>query len=424
MNTSAFKAEAEAIARAVLPPRIPETEYRLAPENFSDIRPLLNETLRKCASSGGGRVVLPAGRYRCSGPILMQSRTELHLEEGCFVKFAPDPALFLPVVPARWGGVELWNYSPLVYGDGLTDSALTGRGILCGGREGWADFRSKQAEARERSHNLEREKIPFEKRIFGDGCFLPPSMVQFRCCERVLIEGVTCVDAPLWVIHPLYCSHVTIRSVYVDSMYVCNDGVDVDSCTDVLIEKSHFRNGDDAVVLKSGRDADGLRVDRPDRRVVVRDCVFHDCLHGFAIGSELSGGAEEVYAYGIRMEYIKRQAISFKSAPGRGGVIRRVRVWDIRVDRTDDHIVSIVSEYPGDRTGAATTCYRDFVLADIRCNYARNGLYLEGSEEFPLRDIRLIDVEVDKADVPVSGDVNSGNLSFENVRINGAELTR
>ncbi|MBQ9502290.1 MAG: glycoside hydrolase family 28 protein, partial [Lentisphaeria bacterium] len=124
MNTSAFKAEAEAIARAVLPPRIPETEYRLAPENFSDIRPLLNETLRKCASSGGGRVVLPAGRYRCSGPILMQSRTELHLEEGCFVKFAPDPALFLPVVPARWGGVDLWNYSPLVYGDGLTDSAL------------------------------------------------------------------------------------------------------------------------------------------------------------------------------------------------------------------------------------------------------------------------------------------------------------
>ena len=424
MNAGTFRAEAETIARGVLPPRIPAKEYRLSPENFSEIRVLLNEALKKCADSGGGKVILPAGRYRCAGPILMQSRTELHLEEGCFVKFAPDPRCFLPVVPTRWGGVELWNYSPLVYGNGLTDSALTGKGILCGGREGWADFREKQTEARERSHHLELEKVPFDRRIFGEGSFLMPSMIQFRCCERVLIEGITCVDAPLWVIHPLYCSHVTVRDVYVDSMYVCNDGVDVDSCTDVLIEKSHFRNGDDAVVLKAGRDADGIRVGRPNRRIVVRDCVFHECLHGFAIGSELSGGAEDVYVYDIRMEFIKWQAISFKSAPGRGGVIRRVHVWDIQVDKTNDHIISIVSEYPGVRTGTVKTCYRDFDLVNIHCNYAKNGFYLEGSAELPLQDIRLIDVEVDKADVPISGDANTGTLSFENVRINGEEMTR
>ena len=107
MNTAGFKAEAETLARNVQAPRIPAAEHRLAPVNFSDIRLLLNSALEKCAGSGGGKVILPAGRYRCSGPILMQSRTELHLEEGCFVKFDPAPERFLPVVPARWGGVEL-----------------------------------------------------------------------------------------------------------------------------------------------------------------------------------------------------------------------------------------------------------------------------------------------------------------------------
>ena len=424
VSTVRLREEAERIVSGIEQPRIPEREFRLEPENFSDIRELLNGALEKCSETGGGRVILPAGRYRCAGPVVMRSRTELHLEEGAFVKFSPDPALYLPVVPARWEGVELWNYSPLIYGRDLEDVALTGRGVFCGGREKWMTFPDRQKDDRHRVRSLEAEKVPFEKRIFGAEGALRPPMIQLRDSRRILIEGITCTDAPMWMLHPLYCSHVTIRNVYMDSMYVCNDGVDVDSCTDVLIEKSHFRNGDDAVVLKSGRDADGLRVNRPDCRIVVRDCVFHDCLHGFAVGSELSGGAEDVYVYDIRMEYIRCQAISFKSAPGRGGVIRRIHVADIDVERVDDHIVSIVSEYPGERTGTAKTSYREFELVNIRCGYAANGLYLEGSDEFPLRDIVLENVEVEKAGVPVSCAVNTGNIAFRNVRINGAELAR
>ena len=102
VSTARFRAEAEKIVSGIELPRIPAAEYRLAPENFSDIHALLNSALKKCAGSGGGKVILPAGRYRCSGPIVMQSRTELHLEEGCFVKFSPEPSFYLPVVPARW----------------------------------------------------------------------------------------------------------------------------------------------------------------------------------------------------------------------------------------------------------------------------------------------------------------------------------
>ena len=275
-----MRRKAEEIVNQIRLPEIPAREFRLNAPEGSDIFQLLNETLQKCSASGGGKVIIPSGRYRCGGPIKMHSFTELHLEEGCFIKFTHEPSCYLPPVPTRWGGVEIINYSPMVYANGITDTALTGRGVLCGSSEKWRSFQELQTPARSRSHTLEAQHIPLEERIFGEGAFMRPSMVQFRKCERVLIDGITCVDAPLWMLHPLYCSHLTVRNVYMDSMFVCNDGIDVDSCNNVLIEKSHFRNGDDAIVLKSGRDADGRRVGIPCKNVVVRECVFHTCGTG------------------------------------------------------------------------------------------------------------------------------------------------
>ena len=422
-STETLCREAENVVRNIALPRIPERVFRFEAPEYSDICCELNQLLCHCSASGGGKVIVPPGKYRCGGPVRMQQSTELHLEEGCFIKFSPEPELYLPCVPSRWGGVEIINYSPMIYANGITDTALTGKGIISGGREIWGSFKELQTPARSYSHTLQSQGIPVEERIFGEGCYLRPSMVQFRSCERVLIEGITCTDAPLWVIHPLFSSHVTIRDVYVDSMYVCNDGVDVDSCSDVLIERSHFRNGDDAVVLKSGRDADGRRVNRPCRRVVVRDCVFHSCLHGFAIGSELSGGAEDVWVYDIRMEYIKAQAISFKSCPGRGGVIKNIHVADIQIDRVDDHAVSIVSEYVDKYTGDQRTCYREFELLNIHCNHAANGFVLEGSEQFPLENIVFANVVVDEAPVECTGKKFTGNLLFRNVYMNGKEIS-
>ena len=421
--TRKLRLESEEICRAIELPRIPEREIKIEVTDFQDIAGVLNDTLLQCSGAGGGKVIVPPGRYRCSGPVKMQQATELHLSEGCFIKFSPAPSLYLPPVSTRWGGVEIINYSPMIYGTNITDAALTGKGVLSGGRETWGTFVELQKPARSRSHTLQASGIPVEERIFGEGCYMRPSMVQFHRCERVLIEDITCVDAPLWVIHPLFSSHVTIRGVYVDSMYVCNDGIDVDSCSDVLIEKCHFRNGDDAVVVKSGRDADGRRVNMPSRRIVVRECVFHECLHGFAIGSELSGGAEDIWVYDIRMENIRMQAISFKSCPGRGGVIQNIHIGDIEIGRTGDHAISIVSEYVDKFTGDERTCYRNFELLNIHCSYAENGFHLEGSEAFPLENILISNVVVDEAPVLCTGKKFTGTLEFRNVFMNGKEIT-
>ena len=418
VDTSKIKADAQAIVDNIQLPRIPEREFRPVCEPFGDIRPAVNAAIKECAAAGGGRVIIPAGRYRSEGPIHMESCVELHFEDGAFIKFSRKPEHYLPVVPSRWEGIELYNYSPMIYGTDLHDVAITGNGIICGGREWWMNVAAKQKDSQQYARQLELNKVPVSERIFGDQGFLRPALIQLRNSERLLFEGFTCVDAPMWMLHPLYSSHITIRNINMDSMYVCNDGVDIDSCEDVLIENSHFRNGDDAVVLKAGRDADGLRVNRPCRRVVVRNCVFHECLHGFAIGSELSGGAEDIYVHDIHMEYIMMQAISFKSAPGRGGVIHRIHVADIQIDKTDDHAISIVSEYPGSRFGEDKTAYRDFELFNISCDYAKNGLYLEGSKEIPLSNIKLDNVVIGEAEKPIDAALDTGDLSFNNVYIN------
>ena len=422
VSTVDMRRKAEEIVSQIHLPEIPAREFRLNAPEGSDIFQLLNEALQKCSASGGGKVIVPSGRYRCGGPINMHFFTELHLEEGCFIKFTHDPSCYLPPVPTRWGGVEIINYSPMVYANGITDTALTGKGVLCGSSEKWRSFQELQTPARSRSHTLEAQHIPLEERIFGEGSFMRPSMIQFRKCERVLVDGITCVDAPLWMLHPLYCSHLTVRNVYMDSMFVCNDGIDVDSCNNVLIEKSHFRNGDDAVVLKSGRDADGRRVGIPCKNVVVRECVFHECLHGFAIGSELSGGAESVYVYDIRMEDIFRQAISFKSCPGRGGVIKDIHIADIEIVKAGDHAVSIVSEYVDKYTGDERTCYKDIELLNVHCHYAENGFVLEGSEAFPLENVLFDNVVVDIAPVVCDGKKFIGSLEFRHVSVNGEEI--
>jgi polygalacturonase len=146
-------------------------------------------------------------------------------------------------------------------------------------------------------------------------------------------------------------------------------------------------------------------------------------MHGFAIGSELSGGMESVYVYDIHMEYIWAQALSLKSCPGRGGVIRDIHVGDITIDKVDDHAISIVSEYPGSRFGEEKTCYRDMEFHHIHCSYAKNGLYLEGSAEIPLENILLEDVTLDRAEQILDAAQNTGSTVFRHVSINGSAIS-
>ena len=414
----------EEILSSIQLPRIPKFEIVLEAASGEEIRGKIMQTIETCSQRGGGRIVIPPGSFRCNGPIHLKSCIELHFSEGSFLKFSPDPELYLPPVPTRWEGVEIINYSPFIYGSGITDAALTGKGVIAGGPEIFQGWRPLQKEDQERSRCMEEQHVPSGERVFGKGHYLRPALLQLFNSERILLEDLTLTSAPFWMIQPVYCRDITVRRLKLDSMLVNNDGIDLDSCENTLIEDSVFRNGDDAVVIKSGRDQDGIRVGRPTRRAVIRNCVFDEVMHGFAIGSELSGGAEDIYVRNISMNNVFFEAISFKSTTGRGGVIRNISMEDIRVDRAGRHFICIDNDYSGIPHGDALTLFKDISIRNVSCHWAKNAFRLQGKKDRPLENIRIENATVDAADVLYELDEFAQDVRFDRVSVNGQAVTR
>ena len=283
-----------------------------------------------CTDAGGGTVLIPPGLW-LTGPIHLKSNVNLHVADGATVRFSTRFEDYLPVVLTRWEGIEVLNYSPLIYANGADNIAITGTGTFDGQGEAWFPMRPWQKADRETLWNSEANGIPVEERIYGtvEGA-LRPAMVQPINCTNVLIEGPTFTRSPFWVIHPVYCDRLIIRNVKVDSHGMNNDAVDLDSCTNSLVERCYFTVGDDAVAIKSGRDADGWRVGRPSENIIVRHITSVNGHGGCVIGSELSGGARNIIFHDI---YFKNTitAIRIKSKIGRGGVIEDIWFKDIVV---------------------------------------------------------------------------------------------
>jgi len=163
------------ILKSIQIPRIPGFETVVEAASGEEIREKIMLAIEACSQHGGGRVVIPPGSFRCRGPIHLKSRIELHFSEGTFLKFSPDPELYLPPVPTRWEGVEIINYSPFIYGNGISDVAITGKGVIAGGSEIFQSWRPLQKEAQDRSRCLEERHIPPEQRVFGPGDNLRPA---------------------------------------------------------------------------------------------------------------------------------------------------------------------------------------------------------------------------------------------------------
>ena len=331
------------IAPLEAPFEMPELERPTFPDRVFDIRDFgavadgatmntaaINEAISACATAGGGTVLLPSGLW-LTGPIHLLSNINLHAAKGATVRFSTRFEDYLPVVLTRWEGVEVYNYSPLIYANGADNIAITGSGTFDGQGEVWFNMRIWQKVDREKLWNSEANGIPVEERVYGseEGA-LRPAMVQPLNCTNVLIEGPTFTRSPFWVIHPVYCDRLIVRDVTAVSHGVNNDAVDLDSCTNSLVEHSRFTVGDDAVAIKSGRDADGWRVGRPSENIVIRHITSIGGHGGAVIGSELSGGARNVLFHDI---YFKDTvtALRIKSKIGRGGVIEDIWFRDIVV---------------------------------------------------------------------------------------------
>ena len=383
----------------IVPPRIPRRDFVLT--KYRTIREAIDAAHR----AGGGRVVVPEGEH-LTGAIHLRSRVELHLAAGATLRFSRDPADY-PLVHTRWEGVELMNYSPLVYAFECEDVAVTGEGTLDGqaDEEHWwpwkgvttgkrddvtknNDSPAPQLADRNQLFQQAEDGVPVARRVYGAGHFLRPSFIEPYRCKNVLIEGITIRNAPFWVMHPTLCTNVTVRGVQVISHGPNNDDCDPESSRDVLIENCMFDTGDDCIALKSGRNADGRRLNTPVENVVIRNCEMKDGHGGITVGSEITGGARNIFAEKCRLDSPDlERALRFKTNTQRGGIIENVYVRDIEIGTVKLAPIEIDLRYEPPSSGPYIPEVRNILVERMRSKKSKHALYIRGLEQAPVRNV-------------------------------------
>lgn len=394
----------------------------------------IKEAIAACHQAGGGRVVVPEGVWS-TGPVHLKSNVNLHLQKNAVLSFVTDPLAYLPLVFTRWEGVELMGFSPLIYAYQQQNIAVTGAGILEGNASGqnwwpwkgvwkhtpWKlDPATDQKSGRDQLFAMAEAGVPVEKRILDNNRLRPPFIQPYQC-ERVLIEGVTIRNSPFWLINPVLCKDVVIRGVNCVSHGPNSDGCDPESCQRVLIEHCLFDTGDDCIALKSGRNADGRRLATAVQQVVIQDCLMKSGHGGVVIGSEISGGAKQIFARRCRMSSPDlERGLRIKTNSVRGGLIEQVAVDDIEIGEVKDAIVINFYYEEGD-AGQFLPQVKELSISNFRVKKAQRAFEIRGLPRAGISGIRMTDVSFGQASLGVLE--HTSDFKLENVSLNGKALT-
>ena len=399
----------------------------------------INRVISLVSKKGGGKVIIPKGTWN-TGAIELKSHVNLVLEEGATLHFAFEPKLY-PLVRTSWEGLACWNYSPCIYAYKATDIAITGKGTIDGGgnndtfwqwngspRFGYKEGVTKESQklgSRSKLLKMAEDGVPFDERKFGMGYGLRPQLVNMVHCERILIKDVKMINSPFWVIHPLLSKNITVDGVYVWNEGPNGDGCDPEACENVLIQNCVFHTGDDCIAIKSGRNNDGRLWNQPSKNIIIRNCKMEDGHGGVVIGSEISGGCENVYAEDCEMDspHLDR-ILRIKTNNCRGGLIQNINMRRIKVGQCGEAVVKINLDYE-----SKEACYRGFEptvrnvnVEDVTCQKSNYGVLIIGRDAVEnVYDINIKNCKFDgvqKQPVKITG--KTRNVKFDNLYINGS----
>ena len=418
------------------------------------------QAITSLAGKGGGKLVIPPGIW-LTGPVRLQSNIELHLEAGALLQFSSDYQQYPLVVLDTKGEKEVDSVSP-ISGENLENVAITGRGIIDGGGDAWRPVKkSKLTEGQWKEltrsggvtdsagntwypsrEAMEGGKLVAQLKKAGSlktedyepaHHSLRPKMLKLINCQRVLLEGVTFQNAPNWTLNPTLCTDLTIRNVTArNPWYGQNtDALDLESCRNVIVRDSTFDVGDDGICLKSGLDDAGRRIGVPTENVWIENCVVYHAHGGFTIGSEMSGGVRNI---GVNNCTFMGTDIGlrFKSTRGRGGVVEKVYIRNVRMEDIPGEAISFNLYYGGkapldtkgdladvDRqekpVSEETPQFRDIYIEDVICRGARAAVLLQGLPEMPVLGIHLQNVSI-TAERGMTW-MDAENISLKNVEI-------
>lgn len=418
----------------------------------------INDAISAVADKGGGRVVVPAGIW-LSGPIVLRDRVELHLENNAILLFSSNTDLY-PLVETSFEELDMLRCQSPISAVGVSDIAITGNGVIDGGGDAWRPVkRSKLTDGQWNNlvksggvvdssgktwypdegalkasiitRTKQYDEISKEEWIYMKR-WLRPVLLGFTECKRVLLRGVTFRNSPSWCLHPLCCENLTIDSVKVFNPWYSQNGdaLDIESCSNVIVENSLFDAGDDAICLKSGKDEDGRKRAKPCSNIIVRNNTVLHGHGGFVIGSEMSGGINNVYVTGCT--FIGTDVgLRFKSTRGRGGIVENIYVSGIRmIDISGDAIVADMYYAIKEKSGSpippvsvTTPVFRNIYISDVSCSEAGKVATLRGLPEMPLENFVIKGMHVSSADSGISVNHVSG-LILDNVSVMCADTCK
>ena len=385
-------------------------------------------------AAGGGVLNVPAGVW-LTGPIVLESDVELHLDDSALVVFTRDHSQYPIVVNDLNGEHDIVCRSPLT-GTGLKNVKITGRGVFDGSGDAWRPQKAVKMKERDWKAFLKthpgfvtpdgkmwypdemawRGEIEARQMMKDDKWdtalyepyheFLRPKMVRFIACENLTIEGVTIRNSPMWTVNPVLCTNVVIRNIQVrnDDFAQNTDSIDVESCNGVTISGCEFSGGDDGICLKSGQQTRGYRIGRVCENIAVENCKVFNGHGGFVIGSEMSGGVRNVTVRNCAFVGTET-GLRFKTARGRGGVVENIDIRGIVMKDILGDALTMTMAYAGkstlEETGTdgepaavpavdgGTPVFRDIRIADVTCLRARSVGTMSALPEMPVRGFSL-----------------------------------
>lgn len=389
--------------------------------------------------AGGGTVLVPKGLW-ITGPIQLSSNINLHISEGAVLQFSADTEHY-PLVKTNWEGLDAIRAHSPIYAVDAENIAITGTGVIDGAGQAWRPVKKNKVTPPEWTQLVKSGGVTNEQQdtwyptaralkgstmkrpgVIAEGFdfekaesikeFLRPNMVSIINCKRVLLEGVTFQNSPAWCLHPLLTQHLTLRNITVRNPWNAQngDGVDVESCRYVLIENSMFDVGDDGICIKSGRDEEGRKRGVPTEDVIIRNCTVFHGHGGFVVGSEMSGGARNIFVSDCNFLGTDI-GIRFKTTRGRGGIVENIRISNINMNNIGGAAILFDMYYMAkdplavfsgedkpsiafEPVSEATPQFRNIFIKDIVCHGAETGIFVRGLPEMNIKNIQMENISI------------------------------
>lgn len=387
------------------------------------------------SKKGGGKLIIPPGIW-LTGPIILKSNIELHAETGALIKFSTDKSLY-PIIETSFEGLNTWRCISPIYGKNLENIAFTGNGVWDGSGEAWRQVKKSKLTDEQwkkfvASGGVLNEKkdswYPSEQYLKGaKGAdqnirldlktkedfeaihdFLRPVLVSIQNSKRVMFDGPVFQNSPAWNIHPLLIEDLIVRNITVRNPWFSQngDGLDVESCKNVVIENSSFDVGDDAICIKSGKDKDGRDRGVPCENIIVKNNIVYHGHGGVTVGSEMSGGVKNLHVSNCTFMGTD-VGLRFKSTRGRGGVVENIYISDVFMTDIPSQAISFDLYYGGKSIAETlaeggntvstkaipvneeTPQFKNIVIKNITIKGAQQAVFLQGLPEMNLENIEI-----------------------------------